>query len=401
MEIKTIENLLHQVNAISKKYDEIAELTGENFNVFRILKLETNEVRTHSAFIAELLNPKGTHGRGNLFLKEFINILKKKVNILLDKPLNEILFDEDNVKEVKVEQWLGYIKDIEGGYIDILLTDHKNQSIIIENKINALDQKNQLLRYHSSNQNAPIVYLTLDGRNPSPDSTDNRPYVIDKLICISYQEHILTWIEECKKHAVDLPILRETLTQYIYLIKQLTNQTTNVIMKEEIVKLIVSNEENIKTFFELQREDIINSVRKPLILKLEAQMEELAQKLNLSLKFDSDFGFNTKGSKIYFYLNNSKKRFYIAFGFCVNFSNMFYVVNCDREFIESCKDEVCNRIGNRDKHFNEIWINWMDSEFRSWEISPLPWLAILNGELKENFKGKIERIINSLEGFEI
>lgn len=51
-----------------KKYKEIFEKTGENFNIFKILRIETEEVFTHSRFLCELLNPKGSHGKGSLFL---------------------------------------------------------------------------------------------------------------------------------------------------------------------------------------------------------------------------------------------------------------------------------------------------------------------------------------------
>jgi len=43
--------LLDKVMAIIKRYQKIAELSGENFNVFKILRLSSSEVRTHSAFI--------------------------------------------------------------------------------------------------------------------------------------------------------------------------------------------------------------------------------------------------------------------------------------------------------------------------------------------------------------
>ena len=65
-EITKIENLLIQIGAINKSYEKIAKLTGENFNIFEVLGLTTNEVRTHSAFIAELLNPKGSHDQNEV-----------------------------------------------------------------------------------------------------------------------------------------------------------------------------------------------------------------------------------------------------------------------------------------------------------------------------------------------
>ena len=36
MEMYTIQNLLQLVSAINKKYEEIAMITGENFNIFKI-----------------------------------------------------------------------------------------------------------------------------------------------------------------------------------------------------------------------------------------------------------------------------------------------------------------------------------------------------------------------------
>ena len=73
MEQQQLENLLANVSSINKKYEEMARLTGENFNIFRILKIERSEVRMHSALLAELLNPNGSHGCGNIFLELFIN----------------------------------------------------------------------------------------------------------------------------------------------------------------------------------------------------------------------------------------------------------------------------------------------------------------------------------------
>ena len=71
-----IKSLLQEVFSINEKYKSIADVTGENFNLFRLLKIEASEVRTHSAFIAELLNPQGSHGQGDAFLKCFIQIFE-------------------------------------------------------------------------------------------------------------------------------------------------------------------------------------------------------------------------------------------------------------------------------------------------------------------------------------
>lgn len=64
--------LLNQTRIILEKQNEFKRKTGESFNIFSILNMERLEVRTHSAFIYELLNTKGSHFQGDLFLRVFI-----------------------------------------------------------------------------------------------------------------------------------------------------------------------------------------------------------------------------------------------------------------------------------------------------------------------------------------
>lgn len=237
-EFLNLRNFLDNVATISKKYEEIAKITGENFNVFKILRLTTNEVRTHSAFIAELLDPKGSHDQGDVFLRLFVEKLK----------LAEI--DYTSVK-VEVEKYIGTISENydEGGRIDIIVTDGCGRAIIIENKIYAEDQKNQILRYHKYGEEKHktifnILYLTLYGSDPSSESLNNRTDIDFK--CISYKSDIILWLESCKEKAVNHPTLREAITQYIDLTKYLTNQLTNSKMENEIKEHLRKNIELIK-----------------------------------------------------------------------------------------------------------------------------------------------------------
>ena len=70
-----IENFFHDLFAAyeqQKSYHDERVKNGDYFNVFNVLGLSSNETRTHSAFLAELLNPYGSHGMGDLFLKKFL-----------------------------------------------------------------------------------------------------------------------------------------------------------------------------------------------------------------------------------------------------------------------------------------------------------------------------------------
>lgn len=258
-----INNLLQNVSTIQKKYDDICTITGENFNIFSVLKMDSNEVRMHSAFIGELLNPKGSHGLKEVPLEIFISLLKSKFNQADTKEIgtnfNEDKFILDTESAVTtVEKYIGFTNEdkTEGGRIDIITEDKNKNAIIIENKIYANEQTNQLIRYNNYSKNAPILYLTLYGDAPTSHGKlkENIDY-----FNISYKDDIKNWLKLCLKEAVEFAMLREVIKQYLYLIKKLTNQTINQKMSEEIVKTMRLN---IKSSFEISNN--LNELRKSL-----------------------------------------------------------------------------------------------------------------------------------------
>lgn len=224
----SIENLLKEVNSILKKYEEFEKLTGEKFNIFKILNVDKSELK-HSAFIAELLNPNGTHGLGAEFLIQFVQIFKipnfSEVDCL--KSLVTYEFDLGKINELKST----------GGRVDIIIKSGNN-GIVIENKIYAGDCENQLVRYHNAYPKASLIYLTLSGNSPSPKSFGELKEGIH-FVCNSYYNDILKWLIACKEKSVSHPMLRECLSQYINLIKLLTHQSSNKMQDIEVQKLII------------------------------------------------------------------------------------------------------------------------------------------------------------------
>jgi hypothetical protein len=191
-----------------------------------------------------LLNPKGSHGCKDAFLKLFVEELEIKE------------FNTENAI-TQVEKHIGFINDdyTDGGYIDIIITNKDNHAIIIENKIYAGDQEKQILRYHNYGnkyhcQKFNLLYLTLNGTEPANFSTHTLEKETD-FQCISYRNNIVNWLEKCKKEAVSKPMVRETISQYINLIKRLTNQTTNNKMSKEIVNQILKDESSFDAYAKL------------------------------------------------------------------------------------------------------------------------------------------------------
>ncbi len=205
--------------------ETIKQEKGENFNIFSILGMERLEVQTHSIFIYELLNPKGTHNQGNLFLNLFIeNVLKSE--------------DYKKVLDIKREDLTS-----DKRRIDFTIETEAYQ-IGIEMKIDAGDEKNQLFDYFkelnnrcTNNQKVKLFYLTLNGRKASDLSTNGKLKIKQDYIPISFELEIYNWIQACIEKSASLPLVRENLVQYASIIKKITGHTSKETTME-VAKMI-------------------------------------------------------------------------------------------------------------------------------------------------------------------
>lgn len=283
-----INHLLLNVSNIVSKYNEIARVSGENFNIFSIMNMEYSEVKTHSSIITELLNPKGTHGKGSVFLKLFLEELAKENIEFL--PLNF-----DNVTVLK-EEYIGRINEdyTKGGNIDIVIKDNRYQ-IVIENKIYADDQPNQLIRYKNYYPSCTLIYLTLFGDSPSKESKGELIEGQDFYL-INYKYHLKNWLEKCLL-LENCPILiKETINQYFICVCNITNQNTSVNMNNEIKQLF--NESNIESIQELSNnfnKMIINSKNKFNNKLLEHINSEKRFTINDNIYLKSNFATDDDG----------------------------------------------------------------------------------------------------------
>ena len=258
-----LQRLLTQIYGINERYAEVNkvyESSGVRYNIFDVLGLTTAEVGLHSTFIASLLRP-GLHGAGTKFLEAFLRMSR------LDLPSG--FFDVSKVN-VEQEKYIGPTTETGGGRIDLILTDGAN-SLIIENKIYADDQKNQLLRYHNYRPNAKLVYLSLyEDNKPSEKSLGTLP--AESVTCISYKTDIIQWLEECVKISANLPYIRETINQYIKTIQQLTN--TSMATNAEVIRLL-KEQNNLAAAFTVRNnlDHALNEIMKTFFEDLKREIE--------------------------------------------------------------------------------------------------------------------------------
>lgn len=272
-------NILNQVRIVSRKIKEQRKEKferGENYNIFNDLGFMSDEVHLHSMFLANLLNPKGSHGQRGKFLEVFLKMLQKSFPAISADSLEL----DTAIASVEVEKFIGRQTDSEGGRIDIYLTDGKH-SIIIENKIYAGDQYHQMLRYwnyglsqkgNDTEKSFVLIYLTLDGCSPSKESLGEDLKEND-IVCLSYKSDIRGWLDRCVELASRTPLVRETINQHISTIDILTN---NVMEDNKELFDILSKEENLDAVFDIidSKENLINHIiNDEFIPKLKALAE--------------------------------------------------------------------------------------------------------------------------------
>ena len=200
--------LAQRLKTFEATEERINRKTAENFSPFHYIALGEN---MSSAIVADLLNPKGAHGQGRLFLDAFLDACG----------LDPAFFPPGKPLRVATEATTWGIEH-SLRRMDILLTGGGNV-LAVENKLYAGDQKEQVSDYLHHLEKAvaaafgqfALVYLTPGGRRPSEYSLSEETHA-----AYARQIRTLSWfrllecLEECRKQ-VDAEKLRFFLKDFI------------------------------------------------------------------------------------------------------------------------------------------------------------------------------------------
>ena len=200
-------------------------------NIFSILKISRNEIR-HSNFLSWLLNPKESHGLGDIFLKRF---------------LREVFSSDkfDGISQVDVEGLDFTRVDVlrEWNNIDILISTSE-LVVCVENKVFSKDHSNQLLRYrkiieeHFPNKTQTFVYLNPEGEESSEEVENYYPLSYEFIV--ETLERILeVYIDSMKTQVV------QYIRDYVTTLKQDIMGTDKLV---DISRKIYSNHKELLDF---------------------------------------------------------------------------------------------------------------------------------------------------------
>lgn len=367
-------NFFEELNKFKEKQQKQKQRGLNDYNLLTTVLNEHDEVRLHSRVIGSLLDVNGLHYQKELFLEKFLEISQ----------VTEFKFD---IHESKL--FLEYQN------IDLYLTDGVKH-IIIENKIYAGDQKNQIKRYYDTikDENKDleyndilVIYLSIDRLQPSNYSLgnltikDNYIYNNDEKIAIfkniNYKNEILNWLDNCLHEIQNITNLNESIQQYKYVVEKITNNYKEKVMSQ---KDFLLENNNLKLAIGL--EDSIKEAKIEIQFlfweELQKQLTNNGHQFNFVDYKSNEIDINNK-IKEYYYKNNKyyglvKKLvdiddkhsliFYIeidkniVFGFCI-------AENANRNYI--CKQNKFDDITRQIISFDTIkwngirpewWICW-------------------------------------------
>jgi len=186
---------------------ELDRKEATRFNVFDLIEPEENKL---SDVLKLLLDPRGSHGQGDLFLR------------LL---LQQLGFSPDHLRTASARahrEAPAQVVSNQRRYIDVLV--ESGVLLAIENKVDAPDQPKQVKDYlgylarraTSARQQYSLIYLTPDCH--TPDSLDALELQAARqerrLHCWSYQRELRAWLDLCRDNC-EAPKIRHFLSDFI------------------------------------------------------------------------------------------------------------------------------------------------------------------------------------------
>ena len=252
-DIKKAIKLLKNAKIFEKEY---LLKDSPRLNILNIIEMDTKEASAHAKILEFLLDCKWETNEKETFFSSF-----------LEKVLG---FSKTKIKEFLKEKFsISREHTIKDGRIDFVI-ESESLCIAIEMKIYASDGDRQIERYEnyckSRGKDYKIFYLTLDGHEPSETNINS------KVECISFEDNILTWLEESLNYLKKEKYKYSFILQYIGAIK-------NLIEIEE------ANMEILNTFEEMKTTKFLNDRFKEKIQSIIVEfVEEIDKNIEKKLK---------------------------------------------------------------------------------------------------------------------
>ena len=258
------EKLLQEAYEKSKDYLYEDSL---RFNLLSIIEKDRDEAHVHSKVIYNLLSQDWGKKEKETFLTLF---------------LKEIGIEDENIydKNWEVTREKAFDLDTIKGRLDFEIKS-KDCMYIIEMKIDAGDQPEQLIRYQEfakeQHKKYKIFYLTLDGHNASKKSIGEEENLEEnqkvEYTNISFKEEILNWLENCLKLVEGKENKLACINQYIASINKIlgekeTKIKDNILKSVKDIKTAITTYEKLNDKLQVTLENFMSLLKEKLRTRL-------------------------------------------------------------------------------------------------------------------------------------
>ena len=374
-----------------------------DFNIFDYLRTDETGF---SRCIASLLDPKGTHGQGNVFLENFLECVGPTAAWAKNTTSCRVFTE----KQVNGQR-----------RIDIYL-EFPNGVIGIENKPRAGDQYNQLNDYadylkNTAGTEKKWLLLFLCERDPSANSIapEKQEALIknNNFIQCNYSQ-IIDWLEicACKSKSLNVRIFIEEFAKFI---RKNINGELDMSEEKEACSIILKSKENLGAAFDVYKS--IDGTKNKLLNKFRNDLETEMESLGFHPIWDENLASNCKKEIGFGIKFHKEQNIYLKFVFEYSgLDRFFWGIGRESKSIQANPDiwaKIHNlmsiQFGNDKK--SEDWWPWysattnngLDVDIRDWSKDELPWTMILdNGDnrLAKRISKLAYRVYKAFEGNE-
>lgn len=335
-ELKTnrLNKFLPQIKRVIKEVKEEMKQYPPQFCIFNAINLQKHE-NYNSNLIAKLLEVNIEYEGAKLsFVKDFLMYLNNKFK--WNYGFNDINKLKHSDIIIKREEYADTRR------IDLFISYKKDFAIIIENKIYAGEQDNQLDDYYKNKKddykNLYMIFLTTSGYDPYTLSEESKKELGNNFQTLKHSD-IALWLENIlenekysflnrenildndNKYIKDYRLLKSAMIQTIHNANMISNNTKELDMtKSKIQELLEKNIfEDIQTVEDAEEyKNIFNSVigiinEKEIYIKLQPYINFTKQVLNYleSNNKSKSYSFLTEKEIVNKILINKNKEVYI------------------------------------------------------------------------------------------
>ena len=405
MEQNPVQHLLsataHAIRAVAQHQERHAPQLAPRFSVFDYI--DTDELML-SGILRDLLDPKGRHAQGRLFLDGFLALLQ------LPDPAREAWLNAREVTLSCEEQtWKSLTRRRMDIYLSIRELAGQSLGLCIENKPFAADQPRQLEDYAQEledrhAQSWHLVYLSGSGKQPATESAS--PNTIEQwerqgqFTLLSYAA-LTKWLQHCLEPCQNGQV-RNFVAALAKYIQQTFEGVRDMTEQNAVVELATQNGDNLSAALEIALS--LPRIQELLLDRLHQQLEESC--LQRGWQLDSQrFSRDKKSAiRIQFQPGQHRYSFRIQFmrgdygqmilGLCRYRNDLDDAIFAERVFTAM----------NKEPHFSALrlvqspwWpFYYVNRELQDWGRRSKPWRMIESGEMCAYIieeAGRVQRVL--------